>query len=98
MQSDLHLLWFALRHYPLAVLGFALIGTSSCLFFHIKYTMHKAGHNVNLWSRHVDLALPMRYLRERSRRNWSPWPAYLALPCLIGGLILLVAGLFLMSN
>jgi hypothetical protein len=98
MQQDIHLISFAVRHCPLFVLGFVLIGAGAAFDFHVKHTLQKAGFPVNFFVRDYRLASMRQYLKSRSGHGWSPWPAYLILPALITGLISLIAGLFLMGN
>jgi len=40
------------------------------------------------------VAVPVDYLRNRTKYGWSAWPAYLVWPLLVGGLVLLVIGVF----
>jgi len=85
------------RHDPLVILGFLLIGAFAVLFFHVQFKMREAG-----WSAYTvfvspqKLSLPIEYLKIRKQRGWSPWPAYLILPCLLAGIVLLVVGVYRM--
>lgn len=38
--------------------------------------------------------IPGEYLKVRRKYGWSPWPVYCLWPCLVGGIVCLVLGLF----
>jgi hypothetical protein len=88
---------WVIRHDPMPVLGFTLMGASAVLSFHLHRKLQAAGErnlnqlitipNTALWT------LPRAYLKARSRHGWSAWPAYAVWACVVSGLMLLVAGL-----
>jgi hypothetical protein len=83
------------RQFSLEILGFVLVGTFTVLFVHVQIKMREIGHTTYLlFTSPSDWMLPARYLKVRKQRGWSPWPVYLMWPCLIGGLVLIVIGLF----
>lgn len=91
----MHNVLYMVRHDPLAIVGFLLLGASAVLFVHIQFKMRQVGYKTYPpFARPYDWTLPLEYLRIRSKHGWSPWPAYLAWPCLGIGILVLVLGLF----
>jgi hypothetical protein len=83
--------FYMLRHYPLAIVGFLLTLASPFLFVHIQFKMRTIGYKTYpLFTRPSDYGLPLEYLKVRSQHGWSPWAAYLILPCFVGGFVLFV--------
>jgi hypothetical protein len=88
---------WVIRHDPMPVVGFLLVGAAAVLSFHLQRKPQAAGErnlnqliaipNTTLWT------LPRAYLEARSRHGWSAWPAYAVWGCIASGLALLVAGL-----
>jgi len=86
------------RHDPLLIVGLLLIGLSSWLSFVVFRRLQECGYR---WRGYIasgpmigTMPLAYLYLKERKRRGWSPWPAYLIWIFLITGLAALVAGAF----
>jgi hypothetical protein len=87
-----------IRHDPMVVIGFILIGASAVLVFRLHRRLLEVGHdtshqflripNTAVWT------VPYTYLKARSKHGWSAWPAYLLWLCVVSGIILLIAGLF----
>jgi hypothetical protein len=90
INADLYML----LHYPLAVFGFLLIACAALLFIHIQFKMRSIGYKTYpLFAGPGDYGLPLKYLRVGSKYGWSPWPAYLIVPCLLIGFTLLIFGI-----
>ena len=81
-----------LKHDPWPVIGFAMLGASSVLFFHMHSKLERFGLS-NLGSA-AQWQNPSRYLGEARRHGWSVWPAYLFWISLVGGIAFLVYGMF----
>jgi hypothetical protein len=81
------------RHDPLAVLGFLLLGASAVLHFHVETKLSDAGIRGRYFNG-LNLRAPVEYLRVRREQGWWAWPAYLVWPLLFCGIVLLVVGLF----
>jgi len=94
MRGNLHQALYLVKHDPVAVAGFLLIGGFAVLWFHIQLKMVRAGYKTSGQVLLFGWDTPMQYLKVRSRHDWSPWPAYLLWPCLLAGVIGLVFGLF----
>ncbi len=99
MQNEIQALSYMVRHDPAVVAGLLLIGSSSVLYIHVQLKMVTAGYKTSfdvlrgpLSAKGLDT--PKQYLKARAKQGWSPWPIYLFLPCLLGGIGLLVFGLF----
>lgn len=99
MQNEIQALSYMTKHDPAVVAGFLLIGSSSVLYIHVQLKMVRAGYKTSfdvlrgpLSAKGLDT--PRQYLRVRAKQCWSPWPVYLFLPCLLGGIGLLLFGLF----
>ncbi len=91
-----HVIAYVVRHDPLPVLGFALIGVGSVMWWHLQLVMTRAGYKTRMFQQFPnDIGLPVQYLKVRSGHGWSPWPAYLIWPCLVLGILFLVGGLAL---
>jgi hypothetical protein len=86
------------RHDPMVVLGFILIGASAVLTFRLYRKLLEVGEDTShLLMRIPNTAawtVPRVYLKARSKHGWSPWPAYAMWLSLVSGIMLLVAGLF----
>jgi hypothetical protein len=78
------------RHDPAAIVGLLLIAGAGVLFFRIQLKLIRAGYpmRANGWE------TPTHYLKVRAKHGWSPWPAYLLVPCFLLGIAALVFGLF----
>jgi len=91
-----------IRHDPMAVVGFALLGASAVLAFRVYRKLLEVGEDAS----HLFATLPMTavwtvpraYLSACSKHRWSPWPAYAIWLCLVSGTALLVAGLFRLAG
>ncbi|HXQ24859.1 MAG TPA: hypothetical protein VN822_00485 [Candidatus Acidoferrales bacterium] len=95
MQESAHALFDMAMHDPLAIFGLLLIGAFVVLFTHIQFKMRGIGYKTYpLFARGYDWTLPAEYLKVRRKQGWSPWPAYAMWPCLVLGIVALVAGLF----
>ena len=99
MQNELQALSYRWHPDPAVVAGLLLIGSSSLLYIHVQLQMVRAGYRTSfdvlrgpLSAKGVDA--PKQYLKVRAKHGWSAWPIYLFLPCLLGGMGLLVFGLF----
>jgi hypothetical protein len=99
MQSEIQALSYMVRHDPEVVAGLLLIGGSSVLYIHVQLKMVRAGYKTSfdvlrgpLSAKGLDT--PTQYLKVRAKHGWSPWPIYMFVPCLLGGIGLLVFGLF----
>jgi len=91
---DWHVIAHVIRHSPLPVLGFVLIGAGSVMWWLIQLAMTKGGYKTRMFQQIPnDVGLPVQYLKVSSRRGWSAWPAYLVWPCLILGALLLFIGI-----
>jgi hypothetical protein len=89
IQADL----YGLGHYSFAVVGFVLIFGSAFLFIHMQFKMRAVGYKTYpLFTRPSDYALPLEYLRVRSKYGWSPWLVYLMPTFFLGGVALLLFG------
>ena len=99
MQNNIRDLLTVVRHDPLAVLGFLLVGAFSVLFIHVQFKMREVGYATNpFFARPYDWGLPAKYLKIREQHGWSPWPVYLMWLCLALGVAALVGGLFLLPG
>jgi len=91
-----------IRHDPMAVTGFALLGASAVLAFRLHRKLLEVGEDTS----HLFVRLPMTaiwtvpraFLSACSKYLWSPWPAYAFWSCLVSGTGLLVAGLFRLAG
>lgn len=99
MQNEIQALSYMVRHDPAVVAGLLLIGSSSVLYIHVQLKMVRAGYKTSfdvlrgpLSTKGLDT--PKQYPKVRAKQGWSPLPIYLFLPCLLGGIGLLVFGLF----
>jgi MFS superfamily sulfate permease-like transporter len=85
-----------LKHDPAAVIGFALIGASATLCFHLHRKLLAIGQDTSaLFFRIPNTAIftvPRAYLSARSKNDWSAWPAYAVWLTMASGLLLLVLG------
>ncbi len=91
-----------IRHDPMAVIGFILIGASAVLAFRLHRKLLEVGEdtsyqfiripNTAVWT------VPRAYLKARSKHGWSAWPAYAMWLCAVSGIVLLVAGLFRLGD
>jgi hypothetical protein len=81
-----------LKHDPWPVIGFALLGASSVLFFHMHFKLEKFG--LSNFGSAAQWQNPSRYVSEARRRGWPEWPPYLFWISLIAGIIFLVYGMF----
>lgn len=99
MSETLRTLAYMVRHDPAVVVGLALIGAASTLFFHLTLKLSRAGfRSYVVFKPPLVLAsngaIPGEYLKVRRKYGWSPWPAYCLWPCLVVGIVCLVFGLF----
>jgi hypothetical protein len=99
MQSDIQALLYVAKHDPAVIAGFLLIGSSSLLYIHVQLKMVRAGYITSFDILSGALSKrgregPAQYLKVCAKESWSPWPVYLFLPCMLGGIGLLVFGLF----
>jgi hypothetical protein len=84
------------KHDPWPVIGIALLGASSGLFFHMHSRLEKLGlSNLGAAAQRQN---PSRYLSEARRRGWPAWPAYLFWPLLVAGVACLVYGISRLYN
>ena len=85
-----------LKHDPAAVVGFALIGASGTLCFHLHRKLLAIGQDTSaLFLRIPNTAvftLPRAYLSARSKNGWSAWPAYAVWVTMATGILLLLLG------
>jgi hypothetical protein len=69
------------RHDPLVVLGFLLVGLSAVLSFIVFRRLatcgYKTGGYFAMWPMIVTVPLAYLHLKARSQHGWSAWPAYL---------------------
>jgi hypothetical protein len=86
------------RHDPLVVLGFLLVGLSAVLSFIVFRRLatcgYKTGGYFAMWPMIVKVPLAYVYLKARSQHGWSAWPAYLVWLSGAAGMATLVVGLF----
>jgi hypothetical protein len=99
MQNEVQAISYVAKHDPAAIAGLLLIGCSSVLFIHIQLKLIRAGYKTSYtFFRRAftanDWGTPSQYLKVRAKHSWSPWPAYLLIPCTVTGIGLLLFGLF----
>jgi len=99
MNDNLKMFLYMVRHDPAVVVGLALIGAASTLFFHVTLKLSRVGFRSYVVFKPPlvlasNWAIPGEYLRVRRKYGWSPWPVYCLWPCLVGGIVCLVFGLF----
>jgi hypothetical protein len=95
MNENLKAVLYMLRHDPTVVAGFALVGVAGFLFFHVLLQMDRVGLRSNaFFVPSKNWVVPAQYLKVRKKYGWSAWPVYLLWPCLVGGVVCLVVGLF----
>jgi hypothetical protein len=86
------------RHDPLVVIGFLLIGLSGWQSFVIYRRLAESGYKIRgyfaMWPTIGTMPLAYLHLKHRSQRGWSAWPAYLVWLLTVAGTAALVAGLF----
>jgi len=91
-----------MKHDPMAVLGFVLIGASAVLAFRLHRKLLEVGKDTShLLTRIPNTAVwsvPRAYLKARSKHGCSAWPAYAMWLCAVSGIVLLVAGLFRLGD
>ena len=91
-----------IKHDPMAVMGFVLIGASAVLAFHLHRKLLAVGEdtsdqfiripNTAVWT------VPRAYVKAGSKHGWSTWPAYAVWLCAVSGIGLLIAGLFRLGD
>jgi len=99
MNDNLKIIVYMARHDPAVVVGLALIGAASTLFFHVTLKLSRVGFRSYVVFKPpvvlaTNWAIPSDYLKARRKYGWSPWPVYCLWPCLVVGLLCLVFGLF----
>jgi hypothetical protein len=98
-ENNFQSIVYMAQHDPAVIAGLLLIGGAGVLFIHIQLKMIRAGYktsyaffgkplSMNGWD------MPVQYLKLRAKHDWSPWPAYLLVPCVVLGIVVLVFGLF----
>jgi hypothetical protein len=72
--------------------GMFLLGCSAALHYFLYLRLRDTGRNYIIFN----LLWPVLsdYLRITSKQRWSPWPAYLVLPTMVVGFVLLCMGVF----
>ena len=90
------------KHDPAAVAGFALIGASATICFHLHRKLLGIGQDTSaLFLRIPNTAIwtiPRAYLSARPKNSWPAWPAYAVWLTMASGLVLLVTGLFRLAD
>ena len=76
--------------------GVLLVGCSSAIHYFLYQRFRDTGRKYIAFNL-VAVVLP-DYLRERSTRGWSPWPAYCVIPTAIVGFVLFVIGVVRLSQ
>jgi hypothetical protein len=99
MDENLRMFLYMVRHDPAVVVGLALIGAASALFFHVAVKLSRVGFRSYVVFKPPlilasNWAIPAQYLKLCRKHGWSPWPAYCLWPCLAVGILCLVFGLF----
>jgi hypothetical protein len=99
MDENLKMFLFMVRHDPVVVVGLALIGTASALFFHAAVKLSRVGFRSSVIFKPPliltsNWGIPTQYLKLCRTHGWSPWPVYCLWPCLVVGIVCLVFGLF----
>jgi hypothetical protein len=99
MNDNLKMFLYMVRHDPAVVVGLALIGAASTLFFHVTLKLSRVGFRSYVVFKPPlvfasNWAIPGEYLKVRRKYGWSPWPVYCLWPCLVGGIVCLVFGSF----
>jgi hypothetical protein len=90
MHHKAHLVYLGLL-----ALGIILFGLFSGLIMLMNLDLSRAGEKAN-WTG-ADLGISVRYLKLCKSKGWSPWPAYLLIPALIAGVVLLATGVALIG-
>ena len=97
MTEDTQILVQFARHNPFLllgwVLGFSLIGMAGVLHFYMLRKLVASGYKVQILNGLI-WRLPAAYRKGRNEgQNWPSWPEYLVWPCVIAGIVLLIATL-----
>jgi len=79
---------------PVLLLGVFLILSWAGLSYLIEFRMRRAGYGYNPFK----FPRAFKYASVRGKHGWSPWPAYLVWPCLLGGIVLLAVGVTLLPK
>jgi hypothetical protein len=91
-----------IRYDPVAVIGFALIGASATLCFHLHRKLLTIGQDTSsLFLKIPNTAIftvPRAYLSARSKNGWPAWPAYAVWLAMASGLLLLFVGLIRLAG
>jgi hypothetical protein len=96
MRENVNTVLYIVRHNPLLLLGLGLVAVFLLLLAYIKFKLKDSGYGTApLFFHPRDWELPADYLQVQSKHGWSPWPVYLIWPCLVAGVVSLVAGLVL---
>lgn len=98
LHENLRAILEIVRHDPLVVAGFCLIGAGAVFSSHVLLRMSRAklvGVSDLRWAQ---FQLQQKYLQVREQHGWSAWPVYLSWICFALGIFALVAGLFLLHD
>jgi hypothetical protein len=79
------------RHDPAVIVGFAFIGFSSMLLFHMQMKLSQVGRPF-MFFRSLDASI--EYFKLSKQHGWALWPAYYCWLSLPLGFASLVFGLF----
>jgi hypothetical protein len=71
-----------------------LVGCSAAIHYCLYLRLRDTGKKYIAFN--LAYVVVSDYLRERSERRWSPWPAYLVVPTAIVGFVFFFVGVFRM--
>jgi hypothetical protein len=74
-------------------IGMFLLACFGSIHYFLYLRLRDTGYKKHIFNFLV-VVVPVDYLRVRAKYGWSPWPAYLVWPALIGGLVVLTIGVF----
>lgn len=73
--------------------GVFLLACFAILHYYLYLRLRDAGLRKDI-SNFLLIEIPFDYWRLRAKHKWSPWPAILVWPALVGGLLLFALGIF----
>jgi len=73
--------------------GIFLLAFFAAEHYYLYLRLRDIGYKKSIFN-FLLVAVPVDYLRNKTKYGWSAWPAYFVWPLLVGGLVLFVIGVF----
>jgi hypothetical protein len=74
-------------------IGVFLLACFVSIHYFLYLRLRDTGYKKHIFN-FLLVEIPVDYLRVRAKYGWSPWPAYIVWPALIGGLVVFFIGVF----